>query len=144
MFTLLINRYQKLKVTFVSLTLNIFMVLSHSNSACAVPLPALGSEPGSISLYDEYAIGKKVFVRIKLSQSYFDHPELEDFIMDRISPILIDQSFVEEHKYSDFQAANKITLFFLDDASLNAFALPGNFIGINKGLISSVMITVNF
>ena len=101
-------------------------------------LPALGSEPGDVSLYDEYAIGKKVFVRIKLSQSYFDHPELEDFIINRISPILTDQTFIEGQKYSDFQAVNKIRLFFIDDLSLNAFALPGNFIGINKGLIASI------
>ena len=37
-----------------------------------------------------------------------------------------------------FQVANKIRLFFIDDPSFNAFALPGNFIGINKGLILGV------
>ena len=58
--------------------------------------------------------------------------------MNRISPILLDQAFIEEQKYSDFQAANKIRLFFIDDPSFNAFALPGNFIGINKGLILGV------
>ena len=114
------------------------IALSHINLTYADTLPSLGSEHGNISLYDEYAIGKKVFLRIKLSPSYFDHPQLEDFIMSRISPIFTDQDFIEEQKYSDFQTANKIRLFFIDDASLNAFALPGNFIGINKGLISGV------
>ncbi len=114
------------------------MALPYTNLAYADTLPSLGSEPGNISLHDEYAIGKKVFVRIKLSQSYLDHPELEDFIMNRISPILTDQTFIEAQKYSDFQAVNKIRLFFIDDPSLNAFALPGNFIGINKGLIASI------
>ncbi len=114
------------------------MALSYFNLTYADTLPSLGSELGNISLYDEYAIGKKIFLRIKLSPSYFDHPQLEDFIMNRISPILTDQDFIEEQKYSDFQTANKIRLFFIDDANLNAFALPGNFIGINKGLISGV------
>ncbi|MDA9690120.1 M48 family metalloprotease [Betaproteobacteria bacterium] len=114
------------------------IALPYLNLTYADTLPSLGSEPGDISLYDEYAIGKKVFVRIKLSQSYFDYPELEDFIMNRISPILTNQDFIEEQKYSDFQLANKIRLFFIDDPSLNAFALPGNFIGIHKGLVSSV------
>ena len=112
--------------------------MPYLNLTYADNLPSLGSEPGDISLYDEYTIGKKVFVRIKSSDSYLDHPELEDFIMNRISPILTNQSFIDEQKYSDFQAANKLRLFFLDDPSLNAFALPGNFIGINKGLISSI------
>ena len=138
MFTSIISRFHKVKGIFASLAINISMALPYTNLAYADTLPSLGSEPGDVSLYDEYAIGKKVFVRIKLSQSYFDHPELEDFIMNRISPILTDQTFIEEQKYSDFQAVNKIRLFFIDDPSLNAFALPGNFIGINKGLIASI------
>ena len=138
MFTLTISYLHRLKGMFASLAINILIALPYLNITYADTLPSLGSEPGNISLYDEYAIGKKVFVRIKSSSSYFDHPELEDFIMNRISPILLDQAFIEEQKYSDFQAANKIRLFFVDDPSLNAFALPGNFIGINKGLISGV------
>ncbi len=138
MFTSIISRFQKVKGISAYLAINILMGLPYTNLAYADTLPSLGSEPGDVSLYDEYAIGKKVFVRIKLSQSYFDHPELEDFIMNRISPILTDQTFIEEQKYSDFQAVNKIRLFFIDDLSLNAFALPGNFIGINKGLIASI------
>ena len=138
MFTLTISHSHRLKGIFASLVINILIALPYLNLTYADTLPSLGSEPGNISLYDEYAIGKKVFVRIKLSPSYFDHPELEDFIMNRISPILLDQAFIEEQKYSDFQAANKIRLFFIDDPSFNAFALPGNFIGINKGLILGV------
>ena len=138
MFTLTISHSHRLKGIFASLVINILIALPYLNLTYAESLPSLGSEPGNISLYDEYAIGKKVFVRIKLSPSYFDHPELEDFIMNIINPILIDQAFIEEQKYSDFQAANKIRLFFIDDPSFNAFALPGNFIGINKGLILGV------
>ena len=108
------------------------------NTSMADPLPSLGTDAGDISLYDEYVIGRKVFARIKESQLYFDYPELEDFIMDRINPILNNEEFIEEQKYSDFQAANKIKLFFIDDSNLNAFALPGNFIGINVGLILKV------
>ena len=37
-----------------------------------------------------------------------------------------------------FRKPIKSDYFFLDDPSLNAFALPGNFIGINKGLILGV------
>ena len=140
MLTLIASCFHKKKGKFASLAINILLALPYSyfNLTYADNLPSLGSQPGDLSLYDEYAIGKKVFVRIKSSQSYFDHPELEDFIMNIISPILTDQAFIEEQKYSDFQEANKIRLFFIDDPSLNAFALPGNFIGINIGLISSV------
>ena len=135
MFIPLIERFHKVKGKFASLAINILIALPYLNLTYADTLPSLGSEPGDISLYDEYAIGKKVFAQIKSSQSYLDHPELEDFIMNRISPILTNLAFIEEQKYSDFQEVNKIRLFFLDDPSLNAFALPGNFIGINKGLI---------
>ena len=135
MFIPLISRFHKVKGIFASHAISILIASPYLNLTYADTLPSLGSGPGDISLYDEYAIGKKVFVRIKSSQSYLDHPELEDFIMNRISPILTNQDFIEEQKYSDFQEANKIRLFFLDDPSLNAFALPGNFIGINKGLI---------
>ena len=84
----IISRFHKVKGIFASLAINILIALPYLNLTYADTLPSLGSEPGDISLYDEYAIGKKVFVRIKSSQSYFDHPELEDFIMNRISPIL--------------------------------------------------------
>ena len=134
----LISCFNKVKGISAPFAINILIALPYLNLTYADNLPSLGSEPGDISLYDEYTIGKKVFVRIKSSESYLDHPELEDFIMNRISPILTNQSFIDEQKYSDFQAANKLRLFFLDDPSLNAFALPGNFIGINKGLISSI------
>ena len=134
----LISCFNKVKGISAPFAINILIALPYLNLTYADNLPSLGSEPGDISLYDEYTIGKKVFVRIKSSESYLDHPELEDFIMNRISPILTNQAFIEEQKYSDFQAANKLRLFFLDDPSLNAFALPGNFIGINKGLISSI------
>lgn len=134
----LISCFNKVKGISAPFAINILIALPYLNLTYADNLPSLGSEPGDISLYDEYTIGKKVFVRIKSSDSYLDHPELEDFIMNRISPILTNQSFIDEQKYSDFQAANKLRLFFLDDPSLNAFALPGNFIGINKGLISSI------
>ena len=138
MFTLIIRRFHLVKGIFALLAINILIASPYLNLTYADTLPSLGSESGDVSLYDEYAIGKKVFVRIKSSQAYLDYPELQDFIMNRISPILTDQAFIEEQKYSDFQAANKIRLFFIDDSSLNAFALPGNFIGINKGLILSV------
>ena len=134
----LISCFNKVKGISAPFAINILIALPYLNLTYADNLPSLGSEPGDISLYDEYTIGKKVFVRIKSSDSYLDHPELEDFIMNRISPILTNQSFIDEQKYSDFQAANKLRLFFLDDPSLNAFALPGNFIGINRGLISSI------
>ncbi|MEL0214449.1 MAG: M48 family metalloprotease [Burkholderiaceae bacterium] len=134
----LISCFNKVKGISAPFAINILIALPYLNLTYADNLPSLGSEPGDVSLYDEYTIGKKVFVRIKSSDSYLDHPELEDFIMNRISPILTNQSFIDEQKYSDFQAANKLRLFFLDDPSLNAFALPGNFIGINKGLISSI------
>ena len=84
MFTSIISRFKKVKGIFASLAINIFMALPYTNLAYADTLPSLGSEPGDVSLYDEYAIGKKVFVRIKLSQSYLDHPGLEDFIMNII------------------------------------------------------------
>ena len=118
MFTPLISRFHKVKRILASLAINILIALPCLNLTYADTLPSLGSEPGDVSLYDEYTIGKKVFAQIKSSHSYLDHPELEDFIMNRISPILTDQAFIEEQKYSDFQAANKIRLFFIDDPSL--------------------------
>ena len=76
MFTLTISHSHRLKGIFASLVINILIALPYLNLTYADNLPSLGSEPGDISLYDEYTIGKKVFVRIKLSESYLDHPEL--------------------------------------------------------------------
>ena len=72
----LISCFNKVKGISALFAINILIALPHLNLTYADNLPSLGSEPGDISLYDEYTIGKKVFVRIKLSESYLDHPEL--------------------------------------------------------------------
>ena len=101
-------------------------------------MPSLGSDSTVTTLQEEFQIGRKVYSNIKSSQTFFDYPLLEDFIMHKLSKLLLSDKFSEEQRYSNFQSFNRVKIFFIDDEKLNAFALPANFIGINKGLITKV------
>jgi len=59
MSTSIISRFHKVKDIFAFLAINILMTLPCTKLAYADTLPSLGSEPGDVSLYDEYAIGRK-------------------------------------------------------------------------------------
>lgn len=88
-------------------------------------LPRLGSAARTVySQEQEQILGRQVMVQIRQSRSFIDDPELSQYIQALGSGL----AKHAEHKQFRF--------FLIRDPSINAFALPGGYIGINSGLIA--------
>jgi predicted Zn-dependent protease len=89
-------------------------------------LPDLGDESQSIATpAQERKLGESVVRQIRASGAYLDDPEVNDYLNElghRLVAAVPDSSFEFE-------------FFAMADPSINAFALPGGYIGINTGLM---------
>lgn len=89
-------------------------------------LPDLGDESQvMVSPLMERQIGEQSMLQIRASAGYLDDPELNGYL-NRLGQRLV------AHSSEPGQA---FRFFVLDDNAVNAFALPGGFIGVNTGLI---------
>lgn len=93
----------------------------------AQELPTLGEAGGEdLSPLEERRYGEEIMQQyIRRSPEYLDDPETIDYI-NRLGFQLVAASAA---RHVDFE------FFVLRDASINAFALPGGFIGVHTGLI---------
>ena len=99
-----------------------------SQQLAASELPDLGDvSQGAFSARDEARVGSKIMRDIYADPSYYDDPELTDYL-NNLGYRLVAAS--PENRLS-FQ------FFVLRDPTLNAFALPGGFIGVHTGLIEA-------
>jgi predicted Zn-dependent protease len=89
-------------------------------------LPDIGSPAeAAISLNDEFRIGLMIMRGLRDSDQILDDPEVAQYI-----------DTVGHRLSSGVQEANRrFTYFVVKDSGINAFALPGGFIGVNAGLI---------
>lgn len=97
--------------------------------AVAEGLPDLG-ESARVDLppYLERRIGETTMREIRLREpTYVDDPELSGYL-DRLARMLIAASD---------DPSQEIQTFVLRDPTLNAFAMPGGFIGVHSGLITA-------
>lgn len=81
----------------------------------------------SLSESQEARIGRAIMREIRESRDYLDDPVLTDYL-NRLGDRLAVAS-------SD--TGRRFEFFAVKDASINAFALPGGFIGVHTGLISA-------
>jgi predicted Zn-dependent protease len=89
-------------------------------------LPDIGSPAqAAISLDDEYRIGLMVVRGLRDSDQILEDPEVNQYI-DTIGHQLAGYSQAENRRF---------TFFVVKDPTINAFALPGGFIGVNSGLL---------
>lgn len=89
-------------------------------------LPSLGrAGGGAIALSDEYQLGLQIMREIRRQGALFDDPLLRDYL----------QSI--GHRISSNSENPELSFYFFPvrDNSINAFALPGGFIGVNTGLV---------
>jgi len=95
-------------------------------AANAQRLPDLGDESQAmLAPAQERKLGESVMRQIRAQGGYLDDPEVNDYLNDlghRLVAAVPDTRL-------DF------TFFAVPDPSINAFALPGGFIGVNTGLI---------
>ena len=91
-------------------------------------LPDIGSSANTtITLADEYKIGRMIMKGLRDSGQIVEDPEVNEYIQSVGSRIA---SFAHE-------GAQRFTFFVVRDAGINAFALPGGFIGVNAGLLTA-------
>ncbi|MDT8364071.1 MAG: M48 family metalloprotease [Nitrosomonas sp.] len=93
-------------------------------------LPDLGDiSQATITPRQERQIGLQIMRQIRADPSYLDDPEIADYL-SRIGTRLIAVSdrYVLEHSFE---------FFALNNSTINAFALPGGFMGFHSGLITA-------
>ncbi|MEM7280497.1 MAG: M48 family metalloprotease [Pseudomonadota bacterium] len=91
-------------------------------------LPDIGSSAAAvISPSQEYQLGRMIVRGLRDSDQILDDPELNEYIQT-IGDRIVAFSDNEDTEFN---------FFVVDDPRINAFALPGGFIGINTGLIAA-------
>ena len=101
------------------------LLMSFSGIAgAASELPSLG-ENSAINIARETSLGRSVYDRLLNAGVIETNPLLDRYINDLGFRLLAGV----ENRVRDYR------FFILRDDSVNAFALPGGFIGINRGLI---------
>lgn len=109
----------------------IYLLLSLSlllPRALASELPDLGEASQAVfSAQQERRIGESIMNDIRASRELFDDAEATDYLNALGSRLVLQSQ----------DAARSFEFFILRDSTLNAFALPGGFIGVHTGLILS-------
>jgi predicted Zn-dependent protease len=90
-------------------------------------LPRLGDPSGDeLSPQAERQLGEAIMRQIRRDPTYLDDAEATDFLTAFVAPLL----------NTPAAAGQRFQWFLVADGSINAFALPGGFIGIHTGLIA--------
>src|SRR5690606_15147946 len=89
-------------------------------------LPDLGSSANAmLSRADEFQIGRMIMRDLRSQNALLDDAETADYIQNLGARIAVEAQEGEQ----------RMTFFVVRDRSINAFALPGGFIGIHTGLL---------
>ena len=87
----------------------------------AYELPDLGDSSAAVfSSQDEKALGREIMMEIRADRDYFDDPETVDFLNSVGNRLLA---------VSEDATGMQFEFFVVQDPSLNAFAMPGGYIG---------------
>jgi len=104
----------------------LLLLLFFSPVALSDGLPDLGDvSQATITPQQARQIGEQAMMQIRASKEYLDDSEVNDYL-NKIGGRLVENS---PEPSLDFQ------FFAVNDYNVNAFALPGGFVGVNAGLI---------
>ena len=104
----------------------LMLALLVSSIALADELPDLGDvSQSAISPAQERKLGEGVMAQIRSSPAYLDDPEVTDYL-DTLGYRLV---------ASSPDPAGPFEFFAIADSGINAFALPGGFVGVYSGLL---------
>ncbi len=104
----------------------LLLVLCVVPRALAEGLPELGDAARTaISSLDERRLGQEIMHEIRRHRAYYDDPEVTDYVV-ALGNRLIARGAKSREEFN---------FFVMQDRQINAFALPGGFIGIHTGLI---------
>jgi len=89
-------------------------------------LPDIGSPADAVlSKEKEQQIGRSIYRSLRDTDSIVSDPEIQEYIQD------VGQKLAANAQDGDF----RFRFFVVDDPAINAFALPGGYIGVHSGLI---------
>jgi predicted Zn-dependent protease len=102
----------------------------------AIRLPALGDSAGEdFTVGTERRLGDQIMGELRRDPDYLDDPLLLDYLYSLWSPLV-----AAARQRGDITAETDALLawetFLVRDRAVNAFALPGGFVGVHLGLIS--------
>jgi beta-barrel assembly-enhancing protease len=101
-----------------------------------VRLPALGESAGDeFSVGTERALGEQIMREIRRDPAYLDDPPLLDYVQ-RVWRPLLEAALKRGEITPDTAKLLAWEVFLVRDRSVNAFALPGGFVGVHLGLIA--------
>ncbi len=119
-------RYAVRRLTFAALAPLLLLVAPGALGADPGSLPDIGNSAGTIiSASEEQKIGRMIVRQMREAGRLVDDPIVDEYMKSvghRLSQYAHDGNL-------------KFTFFVVDDPSLNAFALPGGFIGVHSGLL---------
>jgi beta-barrel assembly-enhancing protease len=98
-------------------------------------LPTLGDEDAQdFSVSAERQVGAQIMRDIRQDPDYSDDPQLLDYLQSIWSPLITQAR--RGHQLDETLATRLAwEVFLVRDASVNAFALPGGYVGVHLGLI---------
>ncbi len=103
------------------------LLLPQAALAQSNDLPDIGSPASSsLTLDDEYHIGLQVMRQLREEGQIIEDPEATEYLNSLGSRIVAQATG---------DSGQKFQFFFVRDNTINAFALPGGFIGVNYGLM---------
>lgn len=102
------------------------LVVSLAGSSLAQPLPDLGdASQAAFSPQNERRIGELIMQELRRDPNFLDDPEITAYV-DSIGQRLVTVSA---------EARSEFDFFVIRDNTINAFALPGGFVGVHTGLL---------
>lgn len=114
-----------------ALLLSLLLACQGPMAAAQAPgndLPDIGTPASTtLSLIDEYKIGLMIVRSLRDAGQIVEDPEVTEYL----------QSLGMRLSSNAHEGAHRFTFFAIKDASINAFALPGGFIGVNAGLVTA-------
>lgn len=99
-------------------------------------LPALGdTESGDFGIGTEKKLGEQIMREIRRDPDYLDDPVLLEYLESLWTP-LVSQARAIGNINADLDQRFAWEPFLVRDRSVNAFALPGGYVGVHLGLIA--------
>ena len=131
------------KVSILKIALAIALVLgsslplhAQSPAKSSGALPSMG-DTSELPAASERRIGQRIAASIYRDPDYMDDPVLQDYLLSIWQP-LMDAARARGDITPELSERFAWELFLIRDRSVNAFALPGGYLGIHLGLISTV------
>lgn len=111
-----------------SLVLAAIVTVAAGSVRAQVNLPDIGSPADAVlSKSEEARIGHAIMRNIRMSGQIVEDPQVNEYV-NEIGHRIAAQANDGDHSF---------TFFVVDDPNINAFALPGGFIGVHTGLLDA-------